>query len=190
MVYRRPLPLAPEGFLEGVVVDDHLGLQQAPRASWRHWARTEPGRDREVFEASGSAYRDVGLSENEKKGVVRQVVFDAWGATVEGDEGLSGPPRHKLFRLAELTAAMVRLQITAAFVMDSVLGMWVFAMSFRRPMFALFQQVYTYSSGSTDASEPFRLTLQMQQELLLAAPLAEKSTQFNDKLIFLPSKFF
>ena len=43
----------------GVVVDDHLGAQKAPRRGWRHWARTAWARDREVFEAVNEGYKEV-----------------------------------------------------------------------------------------------------------------------------------
>ena len=55
--------------------------------------------------STARAYAAAGLETHTKKAVRRAIVSNCWGATVEGDVGLNGPPRHRLFRLAELTAA-------------------------------------------------------------------------------------
>ena len=35
MEYKLPMPLADEGFFEGVVIDDHLGSQLMSRHGWK-----------------------------------------------------------------------------------------------------------------------------------------------------------
>ena len=61
--YRRAFPLGPEGFFEGLVIDDHLGLQFLPikvsSPGWKSRLATMPGRDKEVFERTEAMYSKV-----------------------------------------------------------------------------------------------------------------------------------
>ena len=123
LFYRCPLPSAPDGFYEGVVVDDHLGVQKAPRHRWRHWRRTSRARDVEVFEVVNAVYEEVGLGAHEKKKVRREAVFRAWGSEVEGDVGLAGPPRSKLVRLCHVTLSLAILGACSQELLDSLLGL-------------------------------------------------------------------
>jgi hypothetical protein len=136
LCYRTPLPPAPRGWMEGVIVDDHLGVQRAPRAGWRHWARTAPARDQEVFDAVNASNVEVNLSAHPKKAVRRAPVLVAWGAQVERDAGWTGAPRSKLTRLAHVTVMVAMLRVVTEEVLQSLLGVWAFVLSFRCPLFA------------------------------------------------------
>jgi hypothetical protein len=86
LVYRRPLPRAPLGHVEGVIQDDHLQAQLFPRSSWKlDRLDTETARrDQVVFQNSQKAYRENNLEIHEEKLIWRESVFEGWGAEVDG----------------------------------------------------------------------------------------------------------
>jgi hypothetical protein len=158
--------------MEGVLVEDHLGLQFAPRARWHAWRRSAEARDREVFTAVNDKYREVKLASPEKKALRREAIFTAWGAEVEGDIGWIGPPLSKLVRLAHTTLQVVGWGVASEEVLSSLLGLWAFVLSFRRPLFAIFQHVYHIGPPEgARPSDPFRLPREPLEELFLVSAL-------------------
>ena len=65
MIYRQLFPLSSTGYVEGVMIDDHVGCQLGPAD--KSWREHGAGRDKDVFEAADLAYARVGLEGNEKK---------------------------------------------------------------------------------------------------------------------------
>ena len=166
-------PLDDDDYISGVVVDDHIGLQHCPRS----WALRPEGppplADSEAFERANAAYQAVRLRSSPKKAVRRQRTFRAWGAEVEGAEGLVGPPRGKLWRLMALCAAAGSGGAVDFGVVEGILGSLAFVFQFRRPLFALLYDLYhVLPPEGARATTPFRLARGPRKELPQAAVLA------------------
>ena len=69
--YRRPLPVTTSGFYEGVMIDDHLGVQMLPTLASQSETLKQPGRDQEAFASAEEAYDCEGLKAHPKKRVRR-----------------------------------------------------------------------------------------------------------------------
>ncbi|CAE7616322.1 unnamed protein product [Symbiodinium microadriaticum] len=81
--YRDPMPYPESGFLESVMIDDHLGLQLLKRLPSMKRTLEQPARDQEVFASSASAYDYANLMAHPKK-QRRSLHVKAWGAEMEG----------------------------------------------------------------------------------------------------------
>ena len=90
--YRSKWPLAPHGYVEGVMIDDRVGVQMVERTEVEDYIKGKRARDTEAFEASDHKYAEVKLETNAKKRVRRATTFEAWGAEVDGLDGWTGPP--------------------------------------------------------------------------------------------------
>ncbi|CAE7201286.1 BUB3.2 [Symbiodinium sp. CCMP2592] len=102
--YRDPVPYPESGFVEGVMIDDHLGLQLLKRLPSMKRTLEQPARDQEVFASSASAYDYANLIPHPKKKQRRSLHVKAWGAELEGGRGLVGPARGRLLALSRLSA--------------------------------------------------------------------------------------
>ncbi|CAE7242894.1 unnamed protein product [Symbiodinium sp. CCMP2592] len=103
-LYRDPVPYPESGFVEGVMIDDHLGLQLLKRLPSMKRTLEQPARDQEVFASSASAYDYANLFPHPKKKQRRSLHVKAWGAELEGGRGLVGPARGRLLALSRLSA--------------------------------------------------------------------------------------
>ena len=121
------------------MIDDHVGCQLGPYNN--EWQQHGVGRDREVFEAADAAYVRVGLEGNTKKRVRRSLVCTTWGAELEGDTGWVGPPRGKLACLMMITALIAASGICTEDIVGTINGVWAYALTFRRSLFALMYHV-------------------------------------------------
>jgi hypothetical protein len=173
LVYRRPLPRAPLGHVEGVIQDDHLQAQTFPRSSWqRDRLDTRIARrDLEVFQNAQRAYRENNLEVHEKKLIWREAVFEGWGAEVEGVEGLLGPPLRKLIPVMNSALLLAGAGAASDQILATVNGLWAYFCQFRRPMFSMLDQVYRASSPSGDPVAPFIISDVLRDELLCLSVL-------------------
>ena len=101
--YRHPLPIPQSDFYEGVMIDDHLGVQLLQRKGSLKRTLAQEGRDQAAFSAAETAYSLHGLEAHPKKRVRRSLHCKVWGTELEGNLGLVGPVRARLFRLARLS---------------------------------------------------------------------------------------
>ena len=184
--YRSPVPNPPSKFFEGIMIDDHLGAQLLERrATWKQTV-AQPGRDEEVFTASEMAYEKVGLEAHPQKRVRRSPHVRVWGVELEGSKGLAGPTRGRLLALAGLSAEASRPGPMDQLILDGLLGLWGFCAQFRRPLFSFMHAVYHQTSPG-GAQEPFRLTPEARNELVVLACLAPLCIT---DLTVLPDPFF
>ena len=169
--YRKPLPLTQTGFYEGVMIDDHLGIQLLPVLPSEKATLEQVGRDQEAFVTAEEAYGCGGLKAHPKKRVRRSSHTKVWGAEVEGFEKLVGPVRSRLLQLARLSAEASERGPMDQKVLEALTGLWAFNAQFRRPLFAFLHSVY-HEQSPGGPGEPFRLSRSSRNELLIMALLA------------------
>ena len=171
MMYRRPLPYPSTGYYEGIMIDDHLGIQLLERRSSIKQTLEQSGRDLEAFDLAREAYQHANLEAHEKKKVRRSMEVKAWGAELEGWQGLVGPVRSRLFKLAKLSVSVAAPGPVDEKIVESITGLWAFCAQFRRPMFSFLHALYHQQSPGSSSS-PFRLTREARNELLVLACLS------------------
>ena len=86
------------------------------------------------------------------------------GADADGFAGLVSAPRHRLGVLIWITGVVARRRTCSAALLATLLGLWVHALLFRRPLLALFNQVFV-DSRRLPASKVFRLRRDSVNEL-------------------------
>ena len=168
MNYRKPLPCPKSRFYEGIMIDDHLGVQLVPRATPPERSQ-EKMRDEEVFQSAQQAYASEGLEPHEKKRVRRSDHFLAWGAELEGRVGLVGPSRTRLFALMRLTSELAMPGAVEQKVVQRLTGLWAFCCQFRRPMLAFMNAIY--HQQPPEHARIFKLSREARNELLVLACL-------------------
>ena len=167
-----PLPRAPLGHYSGICIDDKVSLQIFPSyVPESASAQEAPGRDLEACAQADEAYIAVGLESHPKKKFRRASEFKAWGAHFEGNQGLVGMDRAKLVSLCAATAKLASLGCCTEQLLQKVAGLWAFAFQFRRPLFAIFQEIYRVGHPKGLADQKFRMPKSVCQELQLAAAL-------------------
>ena len=171
LCYRRPVPNPASGFYEGIMIDDHLGVQLLERKKTLKATLLQPGRDQQVFASSQTAYKKVGLQAHEKKRVRRSFHTKVWGAEIEGAKGLVGPVRQRLFKLAHLSFEAAKGGPIDQKSVEALTGLWAFCAQFRRPMFSFLFELYHQQSPG-QASDPFLLNREARNELILLAAIA------------------
>ncbi|CAE7247502.1 unnamed protein product [Symbiodinium sp. CCMP2592] len=169
--YRDPVPHSESGFLEGIMIDDHLGLQMLEKKKTMRETLEQPGRDQEVFAAAETAYRSHGLQPHPKKRVRRDLHSKVWGAEMEGGKGLVGPARGRLLGLAKLSSEMAQTGPVDERIVEGVLGLWGYCAQYRRPMYSFMFEVYRQASPE-GTDKPFRLTSGARNEFGVLACLA------------------
>ena len=169
--YRDPVPNSQSGFYEGIMIDDHLGVQLLERKGTLGATLKQPGRDQAVFSAAETAYTDVGLEAHPKKRLRRSVHAKVWGTEIEGNKGLIGPTRGRLLSLARLSSEVSRPGAIDQQVLEGTLGLWGFCAQFRRPLFSYMYKVY-HESGPEAVDAPFRLSIGARNEFAVLACLA------------------
>lgn len=169
--YRFPLPIPPSDFYEGVMIDDHLGIQLLPRKGNLKRTIAQVGRDQAAFAAAETAYSMHGLEAHPKKRVRRSLHCRVWGTELEGNLGLVGPVRARLFRLARLSTLAAKKAAMSEKILECLLGLWAYCCQFRRPMFSFIYHLY--HEHSPDLTEtPFLMSRKARDELLTLSMLS------------------
>ena len=170
VAYRKPFPRGK--FYEFLAIDDYLGLQVVSQADFASGVRA---RDSEIFERAGAAYRKVGLVQHPKKkkrGVTQGTFL---GAEVDGIEGKVSAPRHRTGLLMMCTSIVAAKGFVTPKLLSAILGSWISALMFRRPIMSVMQSVFSEGSGKKQ-DEIFELSRQSRNELLalsILGPLAQ-----------------
>ena len=164
--YRVPCPRGP--FYEMLTIDDHIGIQ---RVSSRHSLADQSTRDVEVFAKSEAAYSQVRLTAHPGKRQRQVSEAIVLGAEVHGVEGKVSAPRTRIAVLAYITAVIVYKGVATRKVLQALIGCWTHVCLFRRPVFAVMDQVY-HEGSNLDGNIVFRLSKQAINELVLLCVLA------------------
>ena len=159
VAYRRPCPRS--STWEFLAIDDHMVAQVCAK---QEFADSVPLRDTEIFASADATYPAVGLTQHPKKrrrGVPSGIFL---GADADGFAGLVSAPRRRLGVLIWITGIVARRGTCSAALLATLLGLWVHALLFRRPLLALFNQVFV-DSRRLPASKVFHLRRDSVNEL-------------------------
>ena len=110
------------------------------------------------------AYEAVGLTTHPKKRVCRASVVKVWEAHIDGDSGVIAMDSTKLMALVWQTARLAAIGYASERLLQKVSGLWAFACQFRRPLFSVFDALYSTSHPSGDPNLPFKLPRELVQE--------------------------
>ena len=175
--YRKTIPRGP--FYELLTIDDHIGLQKVPR--WPTSELIDTQRDIEVFAAAERAYQDVKLVAHPGKKQRRVASATVLGAEIDGTEGKISAPRSRIALLMFTTMLIVKKKVVTRRILQSLLGCWIHACLFRRPMFAVMDCIF--SEGiSLPPDSTFQLSAMAVNELMLLlvlAPLLQTDMRAN-----------
>lgn len=163
--YRRPFPRT--SFVEWLAIDDHVGAQVVTPKQFRVCA---PLRDTEVFDKAEKAYKQVGLIQHSKK-KLRNVSHGTFlGAEVDGIQGFVSSPRHRIGALMLCTMLIVQRGSATPRILASVLGCWIHALMFRRPLLSVLSHSFTDGRGLAQ-DQVFALAPETRNELMAIALL-------------------
>ena len=164
--YRKPLPRS--STLQLLCIDDLAVLQKVPRGSSVSSSKCFRG-DRELLEKAGKAYVAAGLRTSAKKAVRDADSATILGAELDGRRGVISAPRLRIVTLSRLTLQLVRIGWATKNLMEVIIGSWIFVLLFRRPLLALFNDVFHEGAGCKSRHEVFKLSSGALQELMLVA---------------------
>ena len=160
------LPRGNLGHFSGVCIDDKVNLQLVRKS-----CPNEPLRDSEACKNGDNAYQAAGLSYHPKKRLRRASVYSAWGAEIEGVEGLVGAKRSRLASLAFATGLAAKSPALTRHLLQVLLGCCAFCFQFRRPLFSIIHELYHVGAPNGSESTPFIPPRKVREELQLLAIL-------------------
>ena len=164
--YRKPLPRS--STLQLLCIDDLAVLQKVPRGISASSSKCFRG-DRELLEKAGNAYADAGLRTSAKKAVRDADTATILGGELDGRRGILSAPRLRIVTLSRLTLQLVKIGWATKNLMEVIIGSWIFVLLFRRPLLALFNDVFHEGEGCKSRHEIFKLSSGALQELMLVA---------------------
>lgn len=179
--YRHPVPRS--SFIELLAIDDHIGIQRLPRASFREKPFL---RDSQVFKSAESAYKAVGLVQHERKRKRNQTQGILLGADFDGDLGRVMAPRSRLCLLCLVSACIASIGTCTPKLLSIVNGCWIHVLMFRRVLFSIMDALFKEGTGVA-TNQPFCLSRKARSELQLLSilgPLAQTDlrVKFSDRL--------
>ena len=176
LVLGSPIPRSPSHHFSGVCIDDKLSLQVFPEHVPANDDQVGSScRDLQALAQADAAYSKVGLECHPKKRLRRADNFKAWGAHFDGNACLVGMDRTKLVMLSFLTALLAQKGVVSERLLQKVLGLWAFALQFRRPLFSLLHAAYHVGHPEGCPVSPFRMPRTLQVELWMLSVLGPLS---------------
>ena len=142
--YRKPVPRG--DFIELLAIDDHIGVQRCTRDQY---LREEPLRDTDVFSKANEAYAKVGLVSHPGKQRRHQTKGTLLGADFDGERGRVSAPRDRLTLLVWISAIICRKGTCTYKLFASLLGCWIHALLFRRPLLSLVDALFKVGQGAS-----------------------------------------
>ena len=181
LLYRHPIPRS--DCIELLAIDDHICIQ---KMNTLDLPKQLPARDTQIMDNASRAYRHVGLVLNDDKKRRFKTSGVLLGAELEGVKGIVSPPRIRVWSLAVLTAVVAERGFGTRELVERLLGCWVHAVMFRRPIFAILDALFREGSG-LPRHQVFRLSNQARNELLMLCALAcclqtDLRTPYDSKL--------
>ena len=180
--YRYPCPRT--DFVELLAIDDHIGIQ---KLDVRDFPQNPVLRDSEVFKAAEWAYKHVGLIQHERKRKRNQTQGILLGADFDGAAGKVMAPRSRLYFLSLLSLLVAHRGTCTKQLLQILLGCWVHALLFRRPLFSLMDHLFK-DCQNRSANQIFCLSPKSRNELILLS-LLSATAQSDLKAKYCPKIF-
>ena len=166
--YHFPLPRGPTFQL--LCIDDYCVIQKVPRGFPlpRHLSLRK---DLALLDKARAAYEKAHLRASEKKAVRDSQNSVLLGAQLDGKLGTVCAPRLRLLALSRLTLQVVQLGVCTRQILSSLIGCWIYALLYRRPLLALLGDVF-HEGENLPEHEVFALSTGAVHELLLLVTFA------------------
>ena len=161
LLYRQPVPRS--ACVELLAIDDHICIQ---KVRTEDLSKRMPARDTQIMDNASKAYRQVGLVLNDDKKRRFKTLGVLLGAELDGVRGIVSAPRIRVWSLAVLTALVAERGTATVELLERLLGCWVHAIMFRRPIFAVVDALFREGRG-LPRHQVFKLSLQSRNELLM-----------------------
>ena len=152
MVYGDPAPRGDvwEGaYLDDLLIACKIDMDEAIPLDGSFVPPVPSGEDIDLQKAAAAekAYADAGLERAVHKSFRAQTLFKAWGAEIDGIQGVAGAPL--LFRQQtwSLIQQVVLLGWCNKKILQKILGYVCFIFQFRREMYCLQHHIYKYIDG-------------------------------------------
>ncbi len=163
--YRKPVPRS--RFVELLAIDDHVGIQKLPKVDF---SSNPVLRDTCVFRKAESAYKKVGLVQQEKKRKRYQKQAIVLGCDFDGERGIAMAPRNRIQVLSQITLVVASRGFCTPKVLSILTGCWVHIFLFRRVLFSIMDAVFKEGLNKP-AHVVFELSRQCRNELQLMSIL-------------------
>lgn len=170
------------GPVGGLVIDDYFCVSAEPiqkAAGSKYEGRNKA---REFLDLAKQAYEQHGILGSDDKEVADSLLFKVIGAEVNSTEEMArnglvslGAPGEKRFGLMMLSAVAANLPYTSDALHSSLVGSWISALLYRRPMMAHMNELFQVIAAdqlNTERSSLRPLSRSASQELLVLACLA------------------
>jgi len=189
LAYRQPVPRARRW--RAVMIDDLVVLEAVARTVVEAQADTEGSA---LLRSALLAYRGAGLIPKESKTYEKQIMFDALGATVNGDVGLVAPKAELQAQLLALVGQMAHARVAtldAASISVALLG---YSCMYRREAFSLLDHSFHFVPKLRKVpSKRARLPDSVRDEMVsltLLSPLlcSDLRASVHDELMFVDAR--
>ncbi len=124
-----------------------------------------------AFARSALAYERVNLVAHAEKASRRQLRTVIWGAEIDGLKGTARVPVQRVITLSAITADIASLGWSSVKQLSSLLGMWIAALLYRRPMLSLLQYCF-HELVPADDEEMFPVPANLKNELTMLSVLS------------------
>lgn len=158
--YRKPCPRGP--FYELLTIDDPIGLQRVSK---------DYSPLRSLPAAAQQAYTQMKLTAHPGKRQRQVETGVVLGAEIDGLAGRVSAPRARVAALCFITSIIVYKGVITRNILQGLLGCWTHVALFRRPVFAILDQVY-HEGENLAGDVPFHMSNQCINELLMLSLLA------------------
>ena len=157
----------------GVMIDDLIIVAKAQQGNEASPACRKAA---ELFEAALATYAKAGVPDVPDKRKVMQTRATVWGCELDGRTGTAGVPRERRAGLAAISLALCHCGTGTGALLSSLLGLWVDALLYCRPAFAILDACYAFVEEYGEDQTPRLLPGPVCTELLglaATAPLLE-----------------
>ena len=166
----KPFPRG--GHVEGLVLDDHLGIAIDPETLDPEDPRSHAARLVQSFDSANIGYERTGWKASAQKARRLHSSGAFLGAELLPDSLFLGSERYRRQELARASWALAEHGKATVAVLQRLLSTWVHAMLFRRPLLAVLADVYKQIRPDIDPHEVFSLTQRARHVFARLAVLA------------------
>ena len=160
-------PIPEDDDLTVIYLDSFDQLRRLSRGCEEALQETMSSRHRDFLEVC----KRRGLPLNEAKRLVSSTHGTLQGGELDGIKGRYGLAREKMANLVGLGAALLGQQTWSEFLLRHFVGKATFGMCFRRPLFAVFQEIFGEIQAHAEQGTSARPTSSVVDEVILAMSL-------------------